>query len=256
MSTTSASELLNIWQKGRSQTHIEQGLLLLAAACPEVTHDELAGLPIGERDVRLIKLRETIFGPHLVCLIDCPNCGEHLESTLNINQILEALKSEAALEKQKKENEKEILETRISGYEVKFRLPTSLDLAAVYGVEGIKESRQLLFNRCIAAVEHNGEELSAEDLPADISDEVIKRMGDADPLGDVRFSMSCPLCAHEWEAILDIVSFFWSELDAWAVRTLREVHTLASAYGWRETDILAMNPWRRRCYLDMVSGRS
>jgi hypothetical protein len=33
---------------------------------------------------------------------------------------------------------------------------------------------------------------------------------------------------------------------------LREVHILASAYGWREDDILAMSPARRRIYLEML----
>jgi hypothetical protein len=35
---------------------------------------------------------------------------------------------------------------------------------------------------------------------------------------------------------------------------LRDVHALATAYGWREADIVAMSPWRRQVYLDMVSG--
>jgi hypothetical protein len=33
---------------------------------------------------------------------------------------------------------------------------------------------------------------------------------------------------------------------------LREVHTLAWAYGWREADILAMSPARRQFYIELV----
>jgi hypothetical protein len=50
------------------------------------------------------------------------------------------------------------------------------------------------------------------------------------------------------------VSFFWNEINTWAYRMLRDVHALATAYGWREADIVAMSPWRRQVYLDMVSG--
>ncbi|HSB10234.1 MAG TPA: phage baseplate protein, partial [Blastocatellia bacterium] len=32
------------------------------------------------------------------------------------------------------------------------------------------------------------------------------------------------------------------------------VHTLASAYGWRESDILNLSPWRRQLYLTLVNG--
>lgn len=65
-------------------------------------------------------------------------------------------------------------------------------------------------------------------------------------------SLTCPSCNHGWHALFDIVSFFWSEIQSWASRIMREVHLLASAYGWRETDILAMSPLRRRLYLEMV----
>jgi hypothetical protein len=34
---------------------------------------------------------------------------------------------------------------------------------------------------------------------------------------------------------------------------MRQVHTLALAYGWREIDILAMSSWRRQAYLEMLS---
>ena len=38
------------------------------------------------------------------------------------------------------------------------------------------------------------------------------------------------------------------------VRFLRDVHTLASTYGWREADILALSPWRRQYYLALIAG--
>ena len=52
---------------------------------------------------------------------------------------------------------------------------------------------------------------------------------------------------------LDVAAFFWTELNAWAVRLLREIHALASAYGWREADILALSPKRRDLYLELIS---
>ena len=43
-----------------------------------------------------------------------------------------------------------------------------------------------------------------------------------------------------------------SALDAWAKRVLEEVHTLASAYGWAQSEILSMSAARRRRYVAMV----
>jgi hypothetical protein len=83
-------------------------------------------------------------------------------------------------------------------------------------------------------------------------DEIVGHMAQADPQADVQLALCCPRCSHEWQEVFDIVSFFWSEISAWTARILREVHTLACAYGWREADILAMSPGRRQCYLEML----
>jgi hypothetical protein len=39
-----------------------------------------------------------------------------------------------------------------------------------------------------------------------------------------------------------------------AQRLLMEVHLLARAYSWRESDILAMSPARRNAYLQQVAS--
>ena len=78
-------------------------------------------------------------------------------------------------------------------------------------------------------------------------------MGEADPQADIRLALTCSECSLEWEATFDIVTFLWTEVDGWARRTLFEVHLLASAYGWRESDILALSAPRRRFYLEAVT---
>jgi hypothetical protein len=56
------------------------------------------------------------------------------------------------------------------------------------------------------------------------------------------------------EESLDPVTFFWSELQATARRILLQVHTLASAYGWSEREILGLSDTRRSLYLQMVNA--
>jgi hypothetical protein len=77
-------------------------------------------------------------------------------------------------------------------------------------------------------------------------------MGQAEPLADLSLAATCPACGHNWQILFDIVSYFWSEINAWSLRLMREVHSLASAYGWREADILAMSAWRRQRYLELI----
>ena len=244
MRALSASELLNIWERGLTQQPIQRTLMLLAAACPEMSADTLAELSIGERDARLLTLRERTFGPELVSVAACPGCGERLELTFNVTDI-------QGLSEAKPD---EALSLTIADYEVSFRLPNSRDLAAVSPSEEVAEARRLLLLRCLLTVNHNGKEVSDNELPAEVVEAVVQQMAQVDPQGDVYLSLVCPACKHHWQAPFDIVTFFWTEIDAWAYRIMREVHTLASAYGWREADIFAMSPSRRQFYLTMVSG--
>jgi citrate lyase gamma subunit len=92
------------------------------------------------------------------------------------------------------------------------------------------------------------------ELPAEAIDAAVARMAEADPQADVQLDLTCPACGHRWLALFDIVPFLWSEINAWAQRTLQDVHRLASAYGWREADVLALTPWRRQVYLEMAGG--
>jgi len=141
----------------------------------------------------------------------------------------------------------------LADFEVSFRLPNSLDLAATEDQRDITAARDRLLERCLLVVRHNGEETSTDQLPTSVVDTIIERMVQADPQADVQLALTCSACSHQWQAIFDIASFFWSEIDAWAHHLLREVHTLAYAYGWREADILAMSPRRRQLYVERLS---
>jgi hypothetical protein len=66
-------------------------------------------------------------------------------------------------------------------------------------------------------------------------------------------SLRCPACTRNWTESFDIESFFWVELQAWAARILREIHQLASAYGWSEREILALPSFRRTTYLNLIA---
>ena len=64
----------------------------------------------------------------------------------------------------------------------------------------------------------------------------------------------CPACRHRWQAVFDILTFFWTEIRREARRLLEHVHVLARAYGWREGEILALSERRRQAYLEMVGA--
>lgn len=242
MRALSASELLGTWEQGLSRPPFQRALTLLAAACPE-TADTLAEFSLGQRDACLLTLREWTFGPQLVSLAVCPNCGERLELTFDVADLRVVSESEPG----------GILSFSRDGYEVHFRLPTCHDLAEAGGHD-VAAARSGLLEQCLLAVYYQGEERPASELSDSIVEAVVEQMAQADPQAEVQLNLSCPVCGHCWPAIFDIEAYFWSEINAWAYRCLRDVHRLASAYGWREADILALNQGRRQFYLDMITG--
>lgn len=212
--------------------------------CPDSTPESLAALSLGQRDARLLTLREWTFGSQLHCRVSCPICSERLEFSFNAADI-------------KMRGETELVESvslNVAEHEVRFRLPNSVDLLALPNQIEPSAGRSFLLERCLLAASYNGEEKSASQLPAEILDSVAKRMAEIDPQADVELALACPACDHHWLASFDIAGFFWNEINAWAFRALHEVHELASAYGWSEPEVLSISPWRRQFYLNMLGS--
>jgi hypothetical protein len=78
-------------------------------------------------------------------------------------------------------------------------------------------------------------------------------MSECDPQANILLDLTCPACQERWQLGFDIGLFIWDKIENQAHRLLREVHTLARAYAWSETDILALSAARRQFYLEMVS---
>jgi hypothetical protein len=237
-----SAQLLAAWERGLIQTPAQRALTLLSASFDGTPFDSLASLTIGECDKRLLRLHERVFGSRINAIANCPACDETLELNFNVADICV---EQTALAPPKLTIEKE-------DYIVTFRLPQTLDLMALDQDADVIENRRRLLDRCILSARLGTEEIKVDKLPNDIVEEVSAQMAKADPQAEILIAARCPHCAHQWKVPLDIGAFVWAELNAWAPRVLREVHLLAEAYGWSESDILALSPTRRRLYLEML----
>ncbi len=244
MYSLSASELLRLWERGLAKQPAERALALLSATSPETAPEALARMSIGRRDALLLRLRERTFGPQLASTASCPHCAERLELNFTTHEI--------AVDAERQDEEEKQFSLSVQGYEVEFRLPSSLDLVAISSSADLHDAQRSLLARCLLYARREGQEAAFDDLPAEVIEAVASEMARRDPQADVQLALNCPQCGHAWRLAFDIVSFFWSEIDAWAQRVLREVHALALAYGWREEEILALSAWRRQVYLGMI----
>ena len=228
MSTPTADALLRLWEQGQGASSPERALLLLAAAEPEPSWDALGDLPLGVRDGRLLSLRERLFGRTLTATAICPGCGERVELPLDA----EALRVP----------EPQAREIEMGGF--RFRLPNARDLLACATCADVETAERRLLDRCLLTLESPSEDDRAR---------IGARMAEADPGADLELDLGCPACEAHWTESLDVADFLWTELQDWALRILRDVHLLAATYGWREADILALSPLRRRLYLEMAA---
>ncbi len=273
----SAERLLDIWEEGRAAGPVDRALLLLMGACPDEDAEALAALSVGERDHRLLRVREWAFGPRISSVGQCPECGEAAEMDFSLGEVAPRTgpgEVEGILD--------------VEGIRVRFRPPDSRDLAELSlhlervaagaadsaaatpdgapgggaspvpstGTVPEAEARRFLLERCVVSAhrEPGGPSLAAHQLPESMQAAVVEALEAADPMGDLEVAVTCPGCSHAWDAALDVPGFLWQEVDRWARRTLLEVHALASAYAWPETEILRLSPTRRRLYLELVGA--
>lgn len=240
MQSLSPAQILALWERGRAQHALDRALTILAAATPGASRAALADLPIGERDARLLKLRALVFGPRAEGFAECPHCGERIEFPFE-STVLEGhapSRSPSAPAHH---------ETQTNGTTISFRLPTSRDLAEIVAAPDSSQALRRLVHRCVSSP--NDDELPDETIEA-----VSRAMLVVDPQAEITLRLSCPACGRNWDLLFDTAEFFWREISAHAQRLLREIDTLARAYGWSEREILSLPAQRRQTYLEMLAA--
>jgi hypothetical protein len=243
MLTLSQAELLQIWELGLNLPSVDRTLVLLDAACRGSSIDTPAQWPIGQRDARLLALREQMFGPDISAVAECPKCAAGLELTFGVSGV----RAEPTAVH-------DLLTVEDGAYQAEFRLPTSEDLLVIQRAGGTSSAAQTeLLKRCLVSATNMGGSVDAEQLPESTISAISQRMSEADPQAEVDLPVECLECGHHWEERFEIDSFLWAEIHGWASRTLNEVHQLASAYGWSEAEIMALTPLRRSLYLNLVA---
>src|SRR5258708_7922640 len=236
MRTLSSSDLLGLWERGADLHVLDRGLLALSAAMPEVSAADLADRPLGHRNKPLLDLHCSVFGPALEGWTACANCGEKMEFELNGQDLADAHARAIHAEQT----------VRFKGQS--FRLPTSRDLAEAARHPDAETAALTVVERCRTGGKTTAD-WDAEDLEG-----LGNALAAADPLAEIRIALCCPGCGKKSEETIEIISFLWAEIEARAKRLFWEVHALARAYGWAESEILSLSPARRALYVGMVQA--
>lgn len=235
MHALGASNLLSLWERGADLHAIDRSAMLAAFARPELPSEAISDLPIGSVTTSLLRLREASFGAHIRCHVDCEHCRQRLQLTLDAQKLLQSTSP---------------VEGAAPGVDVaglRVRTPTLRDMAVVANEPDARRAALQLLELC-----------TTQGDPAGLSEAALREVEDAleaaDPTADLAFDIHCEACGLLSTAQLDAGELLWDEISARARALLGEVHLLARAYGWTESEILALSPARRASYLLMVAA--
>lgn len=234
----SAAATLDLWETTQALGPVERSLALAAAADPPARIEELEALPLGLRDAWLLRLRIALAGRTLEATAACPACETHAEFEVDAAELL-AREAEAG----------QPAPVEADGFVVVARLPDSRDVAAAAAAGDAAAAELVLFERCVVSARGPGGGVDTAALPVGVRDAVARAIGDADPLAEVLVDLDCPACGTAYVADFDLGGFVWAELGAQARRLLHEVDALGRAYGWTESEVLALGERRRAAYV-------
>lgn len=250
MRSLSSIEILTVWEQGRELPEQEAVLALLALACPERSPEDLANLPLGERNNLLLELRMLLFGRRMEGLAVCPHCQAHLEFAMDAAELARGLRAMPAQTKEPSS--------------CAMRPANTLDLLASSTAEDEEQARCILLARTSGlqslgtdnALNSAQKQSAVEWLrsqPPEIGTQLLDRFEELNAAAEVGVELHCSACHRSSDLDLDIAWFLSCEIASLARRLMSEIHTLASAYGWSEQSIATMSGTRRTAYLEMLN---
>jgi hypothetical protein len=205
--------------------------------------DVMRSLSVGDREALLWHLRRITFGPVIDAVVDCGACGEKLDLTLDVFDLVQDPYPDWPPEHTE----------AMAGHMVTFRVPTGADTEAIAGLARADPAAagRALAARCVSLVDG----LDVTDASLDeVRPAVSERLAALDPQAETVLAVACPECAGSTDVLLDAAGYLVEEVTRRAQFLYEEIHTLAWYYHWSEHDILSMPAPRRHRYLELIES--
>ena len=227
-----AAELLALWER-LARTPAPRRAVVLAG--------DSEGASLGELQAAALELYARTFGDRIDCADRCPDCGAGIVVEVSAAALIAAQR--AAPEA------RGLLEA--DGWSLRYRLPVAADLERAAALGDAEAASAALVAAVVRESRKDGQPAGTRELPPAIAAALAERIEAEDPLSAPELAVVCPECGQSMLRPFDAPPAFLARLEAWARRTLWEVHQLAMRYGWSEADLLAMPAFRREAYLLM-----
>ena len=222
------SDFISLWEKGYGDHPLDRAVGLITAL-DDIDRNDVVALSVDERDRALFQICANLFGPEIRLFADCTECGAESQVDFSTGDVM-ALGSE--------DRTFQISDGR---RKINCRLPDSRDLA--HALSSATPRKTLLASL-----------LDREDPDDDLLGVVETALAKHSGLADFSLVHDCPECGTNTDTSFDILDYVWRRIAAEAQRLVREVHLLASAYGWSSEEILSLSSPRRALHIAMVEA--
>lgn len=242
----SAAGLLCAWEQGAAVPSGAVGAALLRAAGVVEDLATALDLPLSDSSVLLAAVYARTFGERVQAETSCASCGERLELELPLHRI-DPVPEPAA-------HGTTVVTVPdgadVAGGELLVRCPTLRDVVAAGDAP---DPETELLSRCVTDGKGGAVDVAA--LTPDVRRAVDRAAEQLAGAGALVVRSACPGCGGSVSADVDLAALLWQRVTTEAGRVLGEVAELAAAFGWAESEVLALSEHRRAAYLTLVRGR-
>lgn len=212
--------------------------LLSSALTQEAERLCAVDLAAADRDRMLAIVYERAFGDRIESTLTCTRCTQPVDLHFSLRQLTASLNDPCGVEGLRPLGSARF--EAVGG--ARFRVPTGRDELDAADFEQ-NEAESLLLNRCAEGGAWPGGAGAFQEM----LDEVA-------PLIDLELTASCAECGYPHTIQFDIQSYLLGALLGERSRLIREIHRVATAYGWCLDDILSLTRSERRQLVELIEN--
>jgi hypothetical protein len=212
--------------------------MLVAQTETDLPSGRAAEMAAADRERLIAAVYKQTFGDRVKSTINCSQCNEPFDLDFEVSDLLTTLGEEQGkIETIRSKEGDFILENGC-----RFRLPSGIDEMAVFGLP-LEEAQKILLSRCIIEgdPERNGKHVQ----------DAMQKLA---PVAEIDLDAPCPECGETQSVHFSLQSYLLAALRQERPRLIREVHRLATAYGWGLNEILSLPRSQRRSFVELIES--
>lgn len=207
---------------------------------------EAATLAAPDRDRLLAAVFTATYGPRVESTVTCESCGAPFDLEFSLDDYCRQADGEAGAGSVTPAGDG----TFVTASGARFRFPTGADEIAAAGLP-LPEAAAALMRAALPDTR-----AASGAAAAGLAEEIQAGMAAVAPLLQGELAAVCPECEASQAIWFDIQHYLLASLLAEQPRLDREIHALATAYGWGLDEILDLPRRRRRALVALVTGES